>query len=175
MNFLVTVLMLFVFPLLAFGHTSAEQEYALNRMNGVARKYELGTRLREDVQTAVGKYSFALQGGSSAASIYLLKDLTANTSANRITIPDNAIIRQVYVDVLTAPQSSSIAVSLQAAGDLKASLAAASWSGIVAGIPIGDASHMIKLTADRQPYLTVSGPGLTAGIINFYIDYVVGD
>lgn len=178
MNFL-SIFLVLLLSVTSFAHTTAEQEYALNRINGTTIKHGLGTRIRENVQTAIGKYSYAVQGGSSAASIYLLKDLLSTNSTNRLTIPDNAVIKQVYIDVLTnlGGASANVLLNLQGSGDLKGSTAATSFTttSVIAGTPINTAATMIKLTADRQPYITLTGGDLSAGIMNVYIDYVIGD
>lgn len=167
------ILSLLVLPVLAFATISAEQEFALNRMNGTAQKYNLGTNLAKTHGLVVGKYSYAIQGGSSAADISLLRDLKDTSST--VVIPSGAIIKQVWFDVLTAPSGGSLAFKAQTTGDLKASLAAGSWTGIVAGIPVGTAATMIKMTADRTVKMTVGSGTLTQGKINAYIEYDLGD
>lgn len=166
------VLSLLILPIIAMATITADQEFALNRMNSVAKKHSLGTLLQRNVNVVVGKYSYAVQGGSSAADINLLTDLTDTHST--ISLPSGAIIRRVWFDVVTAPSGASLAFTIQSAGDAKAALAAGSWSGQVEGIPLGTTATMIKLTAARVPKLTLTGTG-TAGKVNEYIEYVLGD
>lgn len=174
MKFLV-VFALLCLPTLASATITAEQEFAINRMNSVARKHSLGTLLQKKVNVVVGKYSFAVQGGAVGA-VNLLSDLTDATSL--VKIPDNAVIKQVWIDVLTpgtTSASGTMAINLQSAGDLKGALAAASYTGIVAGVPVGVAANMIKLTAERTLTGTIATGALTAGKWNVYIEYVLGD
>lgn len=174
MKFLV-VFALLLLPTLASATITAEQEFAINRSSSVARKHSLGTLLHKNVNVVVGKYSYAVQGGA-VGSVNLLSDLTDATSL--VKIPDNAVIKQVWIDVLTpgtTSASGTMAITLQSAGDLKAALAAASYTGILAGIPVGVAANMIKLTAERTLVGTIATGALTAGKWNVYVEYVLGD
>lgn len=166
--------LLFV-PSIALATITAEQEFAINRMNSVAQKHQLGTLLQKNVNVVTGKYSFAVQGGA-VGDISLLSDL--NNTNSTIVIPDNAVIKKVYIDVLTAPTSggaATVAVKLQSAADLKGATAIASFTGIMDGVPAGAAANMIKLTADRTLKITVATAALTAGKFNVYVEYVLGD
>ncbi len=125
-------------------------------------KHRIGTRLVEAHTTASGRYDFAVQGG--ATGVY----------DSGIHLPKGAVIREVFFDVITAATTSNsgtISLDANTTGDLKAALAAASWSGIVAGIPVYTAASMVKLTAARTITFTIAN-ALTAGKINVYIDYV---
>lgn len=166
--------LLFV-PSIALATITAEQEFAINRMNSVAQKHQLGSLLHKNVNVVVGKYSFAVQGGA-VGTVNLLSDL--NDSKSTITIPDNAVIKKVYIDVLTDPTSggsATVAVRLQSAGDLKGATAIASFTGIMDGVPAGAAANMIKLSADRTLQATIATAALTAGKFNVYVEYVLGD
>jgi hypothetical protein len=145
-----------------------DAEFGLNR--GQAVKYELGTKLMKNrYYVAKCRYDFAVQGGSSAAAFNLVDE-----KGQACVIPKNAIIREVLIDALTTGATSSSAtmkLSSKSDADLKASLAAASYSGLVAGIPTGSAASAIKMTADT----TVTGRILigtfTAGKFNVLITY----
>ncbi len=169
-------LALLVLPAIGFATITAEQEFAINRMNSVAQKHQMGTMLARTPNVVVGKYSFAVQGGA-IGSVNLLSDLNNTTST--ITIPDNAIVTNVFVDVLTQPVSGSsatVAQTLVSAGDLQAATAKASYTGILQGIPdtatVGD---YIKLSADKLAKSTIADGVLSAGKWNVYIYYVLGD
>lgn len=170
------ILTLLLMPAMVFATITAEQEFALNRLSGTAQKYQLGTLLHKNVNIVVGKYSFAVQGGD-VGDISLLSDLYDTNST--IVIPDNAVVKQVYVDVLTSVAggyNSSVAVKAQTTADLYPATAVASVSsGIKAGTPVGTAATMIKLTADRTLKASVSNQALTAGVFNAYVEYVLGD
>jgi hypothetical protein len=174
MKFLV-VFALLCLPTLASATITAEQEFAINRLNSVARKHSLGTLLQKKVNVVVGKYSFAVQGGGTGT--YNLRSDLADANS-LVKIPAGAVIKQVWIDVLTpgtTSASGTMALNLQSAGDLKGALAAASYTGIVAGIPVGVAANMIKLTAERTLTATIATGALTAGRWNVYIEYVLGD
>jgi len=166
-------------PLIAFAVLPDATKYALDHSSGPALKYGLGTQLSNTRNLAVGKYSYAVQGGA-VGNISLLNDLNAgNVASNYTTIPDNAIIQNAWVDVLTQPTSSSAAsikVELVNDGDILGSTAKASFTGMLQGIPdaatIGD---WIKLSADKVLKIEVVTTALTAGKFNVYIEYILGD
>lgn len=166
------ILGLLLLPVMAFATITAEEEFALNRLSGVARKYSLGTLLAKNVNVVVGKYSFAVQGGA-VGSINLLRDL--NDTGSTIVIPDNAIVKQVWTDTITSATGGSLGFTLQTTADMKAAVSASAMSGIQAGTPVGSAATMLKLTADRTLVATVSNSNITAGVINVYVEYVLGD
>jgi len=136
----------------------------------------LGDELAKVPCVVCGKYSFAVQGGA-VGSINLLSDLT--DSASTVVIPDNAIIKLAYIDILTAMTSTAgtgtIALNAQSAGDLLAAVDADTLSGVVACIPVDTAATMIKLTADRTLTATVATNALLSGKFNLYVEYVLGD
>lgn len=169
------ILAILLLPMFAYATITAEQEFALNRLSGVAKKYSLGTLIHKNVNVAVGKYSYAKQGGA-VGDITLRSDL--NDSASSVVIPDNAIIQDVLIDVLTTPTTNSggtLALKAQSSGDLKGATAAASFAGLMDGVPVGSAATSIKLTADRTLKLTVASAVLTGGIFNVYVEYLLGD
>jgi hypothetical protein len=134
------------------------------------QRTQLGTRLmRETKRTMRARYDFSVSGGSSLADI-TLKDVNGGNAQ----LPDGAIITNVLFDVITTPTSdgsATIAMTAQSAADLKAALAVASWTGIVAGIPVGTAATAIKLTAARTLLATIGTADLTAGKIDVIIEY----
>lgn len=170
------ILSFLLIPVLAFATITAEQEFALNRLSGVAFKHSLGSLIHKNVNVVVGKYSYAVQGGA-VGDVNLLSDLLDTNST--ITLPDNAVVKQVWVDVLTSVTggyNSSVAVKAQTTADLYAATAVGSvTAGIKAGVPVGTAATMIKLTADRTLKATISNDSLTAGVFNAYVEYVLGD
>jgi hypothetical protein len=122
-----------------------------------------------------GMYDFSVQGGAQGA-IELLSDLTDGTST--ITIPDNAIITRVLIDVITDPTSggsATIAVDSEGAGDLLVATAIGSWTGLVDGIPVNTAATSVKMTADRTLQVTVATADLMAGVFNVFVEYLVSD
>lgn len=138
-----------------------------------SRKYRLGDRVTKQMthdQTCV--YDFSVLGGA-VGSVNLRDHERLGQSC---VIPKNAIIQHVLIDVLTpgtTSASGTMALTAQSAGDLKAALAAASYTGVVAGIPVDTAATAIKLTADRTIVGTIATGALTAGKWNVHIRYVM--
>lgn len=149
-------------------------EFQLNRVTSeIAFKHQLG-RLVTKHQLRVIKctYDFTKQGGA-ISSINLKDELGQNC-----VVPNKSIIRDVLIDVLTAgttAASGTMALTAQSAGDLKAALAAASYTGLVAGIPVGTAATAIKMTADRTIIGTIATGALTAGKWNVLIEYEMSE
>lgn len=118
-----------------------------------------------------------------------------------VTIPDNAVVVGAWYDVITTfadgvADAATIALTLQAAGDLKAAIAIADasnvWDAGQHGLLPGNfaldgnalsaiamaaarAASCIKLTAARTITATVGGVALTAGKLNVFVAYVIGD
>lgn len=142
---------------------------------------QLGTKVvRDQVHDLVVQYDFTKDGGA----ITTKKNLRFPASMGGIgapngTLPKGALVTGCFIDVITAGTTSAsgtMALSTgQTAGDLKAALAAASYTGIVACIPIGTAATSIKLTADSVPYFAIATGALTGGKWNLHIQYVLSD
>lgn len=119
-----------------------------------------------------------------------------------VYIPDNAIITNVFIDVVTtftsATDAATIAIHAQGADDIVAAIAISDgtnvWDAGIHGSKIGypnlgaDAAHdsavevaalfagaMLKMTAERQLTATVAVEALTAGKAVIYVEYVLGD
>lgn len=151
-------------------YSGADVKYLLNKMNATAAATTLGENLENLTATAKGSYSFAVSGGA-VGDISLL-----DSSGVALVLPLNAVIRQVVIDVITAPTSAgsaTVALKAQSAGDLLAATAIASVTGRLDGIPAGAAANMIKLTANRTLAISIAVAALTAGKLNVYIDYVI--
>ncbi len=127
----------------------------------------LASRTHQDNTAGVAKvtYDFAFHGGAIGAILLPL------------ALPANAIIFDGVIDVVTAPTSggsATIALGFNTATDMKAATAIASYTGLVALVPVGTAATAVKLTADRQLTLTVATAALTAGKVNFFFKYFIG-
>lgn len=131
----------------------------------------LGDRLiKETVHTLKLQYNFADQGGTIGAINLRGED------GKSARLPKGAIIRDCIIDVVTTPVGATATIAIgtgQAANDLKAALAVASYTGLVACVPVGTAASAIKLTADRTPTMTVATAALTAGKFYVLVDYVL--
>jgi hypothetical protein len=132
----------------------------------------LAKELHKTVNVLKAKYSFAVQGGA-IGDIVLLDD-----DGNPAVLPDDALILQAIVDVITPATSggsATVALKAQSAADLLGATAVASVTGILAGVPVDTAATSIKLTADRTVKATVAVAALTAGVFNVFIRYVLSD
>lgn len=172
MKFLIALLAL---SAISFGATleknvvpTTDMETQLNKQWGpLPLKYSLGKVIKQAHNTAVGVLDFSR--GSTSGSI-----------DTGIHLPNKAIIRQSFLDVITQPTSAAatdIAFTAQSAGDLYAYTAKGSLTtGIKDGV-VEEAteSGYIKLTAARTVYAVVSGSALTAGKIKIFVDYVVSE
>lgn len=142
-------------------------EYEVNRGFGaIGYKYSLGTVVRQAHNTAVGVYDFSVTGGA-----------TGDHEVG-ITLPNKAVVRNVFFDTVTAPLSggsATVGFKVQSAADLEPLTAIASWTGRTQGTPDGAVGNMIKLTAQRKVYATISVAALTAGKIKVFVDYVVSE
>ena len=81
------------------------------------------------------------------------------------------------MDVLTAVTGAgaSVGVNSEAAGDLVAAAAivGAPWSttGLKAIIPVYSAATAVKMTADREIKVAITGAAVTAGKFRVYVHY----
>lgn len=149
-------------------------EFGLNKASPEAmRKYQLGTKIMKNrVFNLKCKYDFAVQGGA-VGSVNLLQE-----NGQACVIPKYAIIQNVLIDVITqgaTSASGTMELTAQSAGDLKAALAAASYTGLVAGIPVDTAATAIKMTADRTIVGTIATGALTAGKWYVHVRYIMSD
>ena len=137
-----------------------------------ANTVRLGLALKEQLGVAMGTYSFATQGG--AIGTINLKD----GDGKDLKLPANAIIKNVVIDVLTAPTSggsATIAVTAVSSGDLKAATAIASFTGILQGIPANTVGTAIKLSSEKTLSMAIAVAALTAGKFNVLVEYVVSE
>jgi len=94
-----------------------------------------------------------------------------------VTIPDNAIVIDGHVDVIsavTSDGSATVAIHLVNANDLLAATAKASL-GAKAQLPMAVDTTPIKLEAAKAVTVTVGTAALTAGKINGYIIWIEGE
>lgn len=133
----------------------------------------LGKHLAGKVQLIKAKYSFASDGGA-VGSINLKDEF-----GQEIDIPSGAIVKQVIIDRVTAPASAggagTVALTLNAAGDLLAAVDADTLSALHAGIPVGTAATAVKATAKRKLVLSIAVEALTAGVLDIYCEVYFQD
>ena len=150
--------------------------YKLNRSSKLFRDLGVGTQLSGG-QWLKGQWSYAVSGGAANANLALL-----DHEGVAVKLPDNAIIQDCLIDVVTAPTSATssgkIALSSNAVGDLKASAVAHTTflaDTRVACIPVGTAATAIKMSSEATLRLLVGSEALTAGKINVWVNYVVSN
>ena len=154
---------------------------ALNTSSPNAQaKTQLGSQITNSkVHLLRATYRFSAQGGSSSSSPISLYDFDGKPAK----LPSGAVIKQVTALTNTQPVStqsgsftSTLAFRAQSAADLKASVTAvALTTGLSAGVPVGTAATMIKLTAERTVQLTLGVADLSAGSIDLLIEYYLTD
>lgn len=173
-------LLLALVPVLSFAafKTPAETRFLMNQ--GYGSTVQLGSQLIDKkVHTLKAQYDFANLGGTSGSKNLL------DVDGKAAKLPDNAIVVDCLIDVITAPTSTGVptlAISTgESAADIKAATALGSYTGLVACIPVGSAATSIKMTAERTPTITVTTVSvnadgtLTAGKLNVLIQYLLSD
>lgn len=168
------VLSALTFP--AFAGTLAQErgaQFELNKASpGAMLKHQLGSRVvTNQIFIAKAKYDFAVQGGTQITGNLVGED------GKSVVLPNKAVIVDCLLDVLTdgaAGGTGTMSISSNGAGDIKGTLAAASYTGLVACVPVGTAATAIKLTADRKLTYTIATGNWTQGKIWVYVYYILG-
>lgn len=130
---------------------------------------KLGDELARKCHVVKGIYDFAVQGGAVGTG-YLLDD-----NGDEIELPAGAIIKQSWtreVTNVTTSASGTLAFGTAASGDVLADLAAASFSGIQAGIHTGVAANMQRLSSAAKLGYEIKTGALTAGKVEVYLEVV---
>lgn len=122
---------------------------------------------------AHGVYDFSVQGGGTVGTAIPLQ----------ITLPAKAVVSRVYYYVTTAitgpgPTNFAQLGCIQSSGAAGATMKAATdftlgAATFVEGIPTGSAATMITSTTSCPVGLQVTSNTLTAGKVDFYINYSV--
>ena len=110
-----------------------------------------------------------------------ITDLVVGTNSLGITIPDNAVVWDGYIDVTTGLSSTgvtaTIALELNGSADILAAVAYTNASGLNAAglkavIPVGTAATGVKMTADRTLNIVVAEhAGFTQGVASVVLEY----
>lgn len=120
---------------------------------------------------AVYTYNFSRHGGATGTVLLPGKIL-----------PDNAVIKDAYIDVLTVPTSgggATIALGFEAATDINAAdaISGAPWSTTgpkdADGIDIGTESGYVKIDGAKGLLMTIATAALTAGLFTVIVEYDV--
>lgn len=161
---------------LALPQYPADVEKRLNLGDVRSSAVQLGYQVVSNkIQLLKCKYDYSTQGGGSSAAIRLKA-----VDGSYCVLPSNAIVFGGLIDVLTAPTSlgagAQISVSTGATtADLKAATAKASFTGKLDVIPVETAATAIKLSAAKNPSMSVTNFPLSAGKFNVFIEYLLSD
>lgn len=154
-------------------------EFSLNKGSGFSN-HLLGSKvIRDSMRHVVAQYDFAKDGGA-ISTITLRGPATAGSNQRpKVVLPKGSIVVGCYIDVITpgtTSASGTMAIGTGAAtNDLKAALAAASYSGIVACVPTGTAATSIKLASDSTMTVSIATGAFTAGKWNIHVMYLLSD
>lgn len=170
-----------LFSISALAGITANQEYQLNTFMGpTGQATQLGTLIQKTHNLVVGKYSFAVQGGATTATIKLLTDL--KNSKSYVTIPSGSIITNVWVNTLTALTSgdgggvATVDLNSITGNDVLSGKSHLAFSPIFAATPVtGTTSTYIKVSSLTTLTMDINLSSMTAGKFNAYISYVLGD
>jgi len=123
----------------------------------------------------ITKFTFDTAANDAASTPASNKTVGAHPLA--VTIPDNAIVIQGFVDVIAAVTSNgdaTVAIHLANANDLLAATGKANLT-LAAQLPMAAViAAPIKLTAEKAVTVTVGTAALTAGKIDGYIIWMEG-
>lgn len=132
----------------------------------------LGNLLQGQVGVVVGTYDFARDGGATGS--ITLKD---SISGKPISLPVGAIVTKSYIDVqtpCTTSDAGTVALSTgQTAADILTATAAASVTGIMAGISVGTAATMKKISSTAKTPVAVIANNITAGKFSVFMEFVI--
>jgi hypothetical protein len=119
------------------------------------------------------EYRFDREGGA-VGTVFLLGP----------TLPEGAIIKDAYIDVLTVPTSggaATVALGFETTTDVNAAdaISGAPWSATgrvdADALELGTESGYVKLTAARGLRMTIGTAALTAGRFAVHVLYDVTD
>lgn len=176
MKIVMSILMLLV-STTAFAASYSDISAAQTEINHVnpeiANKWQMGRLVtRQSERVLKCTYDFSKLGGA-IGSVNL-----QNEDGKKCIVPNKAIIENALIDNITTATGNvgaTIALTAQTAGDLKAATAFASYTGLLAGVPVDTAATAIKMTADRTVLATIATATITAGKFNVLIRYVMSE
>lgn len=185
MNKFISILMLSLVSVSALAITGPAlplapevKELANSGRQGAIQKIKLGSQLVDNkVQVLRAILDVTTIGGVASGSSVTLKDPEGGDA----TLPDNAIVRQVFIDTITAAASGSGSTPTVSFGtdstptNFKAATGFTSYSGIVAGIPVGTAATAVKMSADSAVKAQVLAGSLSSGKIDLLIEYLISE
>lgn len=164
----------------AQANVSQDVRYQLNRWFGAqGAKVPLGDVVNANKGLVVGRFNYTLKGGGTTGDVFLVNDL--NNPLDYASLPNNAIITNAFINVITAPSSTNtgttVAVKVQGLNDILSALSYTAWGtgSYKQGVPTGATTTFIKLTAKRFLKAQLGVSGLSAGKFDVFIEYVLGN
>jgi len=124
------------------------------------------------LKCVAARYDFAVHGGA------------VGTIGLRVSLPVGAIVVNAFMNVrtaLTSGGSATMSLGIQGAADLVAATAygSAPWSSTGIKLMIPDfatvADQFIVATTPKELTATIAVAALTAGVIDFYVMYVMNE
>lgn len=157
-----------------------------------ARKYLLGTLVREAHNTAICVYDYPTQGGTVFPGTVVQVGLLAQDLKTPCLLPGRAVIRGGMIDVSVSLVSVSATLAIStggSAGDLRPDTGYGTFNGtgeLAVSPALATVTGYIKLPLPNtvvngvnlnryQPYLQIKNSNLTAGHFRVFIDYVLGE
>lgn len=138
-----------------------------------ANSNQLASDMHKTQNVLKAIYDFSSLGGA-LGDISLVDDL-----GNSAVLPAGAIVMKVLAYVVTGVTSAgaaTVALKAATAADLMAATAKATLvaAALVDGVPVNTAATAVgPLAADTQVKVTVGTAALTAGKIQYFIEYVI--
>lgn len=153
----------------------AAKQLNLNPSNPPAT-LRLGSQvISKKLQVLKAVYDPTVVGGASGATV-TLRD--ADAPWGDAVIPDNAIVKDGAIDTITALSGSgspTVALGLNTTTDIKGATAIASYTGVIATVPVGTAATSVKMTAQRALTATIAAGTVSAGKFNVFLEYYLSD
>lgn len=141
-----------------------------DKLNALSPSEPLGKDLNKTKNVLVAIYDFAVQGGATG-TVKLLDE-----KGEKAILPDNAIVKHVLVEAISAflsAGSATLAFGANTTTDLLGATAKASLGAgaFVDGVPANTAATVVKTTAERQITATIGTAAATAGKVRCHIEY----
>lgn len=181
----------------AFALISTDQKFLLNnKMGKVGQDVQLGTLIQNAEGISAGQVLESNLEVPTGAGLYVPRvarvvwdpsgvsgDRTVGAHASAVTIPANAVIRQVWfftkTSLVSTGNNGTIAVSCNSANDIFSAADIDASTGVAGqigtGVEVGTAATMLKVTTACAVTFTVATNAFTAGKMDWFIEYVIAE
>lgn len=170
MKWIISALLLL--SVVAQANITAKNEYLLNDKfsNQAAQNARLGTLLDHTKTMARVTWNFAIDGGAKGLI----------TPRKGLVLPAGAIITNVYwktVTSVTGGANATLGLQLVVNEDLMQHRAVSTLTAgtLQAGVPINTLATFLKLSTEKTVKFATPTASLTAGKVDAYIEYVLGN